>query len=230
MVLTLYSQISLIGFAALALIYCVFGYKYARFLLPVCGVLILEVAMYLFVSDTLIGDELFTAIFYGGIAIVMYVVLFFILRLSGFLTGVLGAALFLLYVVLAFNLDHMPFVVPVYLTLCLLGGLLGAAYSRTGVIVVSSLLGGSLATGVILFLILAGGAVSQAGESFINALFGVMRSNAVIFLVVSAVVAAIGVFVQMRITGFSQVLNAKATIRYEKRKPMRKLVRNMTGK
>jgi hypothetical protein len=229
-ILSVYSQISLIGFAVLALIYCVFGYKYARFLLPVCGVLILEVAMYLFVSDTLVGDELFTAIFYGGIAIVMYVVLFFVLRLSGFLTGMLGAALFLVYVVFTFNLDLMPYVVPVYLTLCLLGGLLGAAYSRTGVIVVSSLLGGSLATGVILFLIFAGGADAGVREPFVNALIGVMRSKAVIFLVVSAAVVALGVFVQMKFTGFSQVLNAKATIRYEKRKPMRKLVKNKTGK
>ena len=223
-------QISLIGFAAIALVYCVLGYKYARFLLPVCGVLLFEVAMYLFVSDMLNGDDLFYALFYGGTAIVIYVVLFFILRLSGFLTGIVGAALFLIYVVFAFNLDHMPYIVPVFLTLCFVVGLIGAASSRTGVIVVSSLLGGSLATGVILFLIYAGDADVGASEPFINSMINVMRDNAFVFLGVSAALAALGTFVQMKFTGLSQVLIAKAAIHFEKHQPKRKLLKNKTEK
>ena len=166
MLLSVYSQISLIGFAALGLVYCVFGYKYARFLLPVCCVLVLEIVIYFFVSDTIIGDDIYVALFYGGSAIVLYIVLFFILRLSGFITGVMGAALFLVYFVYAFGLEHVPFVVPAYLTLCLLAGLLSAAYERVGVIAASSLLGGSLTSGVVLFLIFSGGANVGADESF----------------------------------------------------------------
>ena len=229
MLLSIYSQISLIGFAALGLVYCVFGYKYARFLLPVCCVLVLEVAIYLFVSETIIGDDIYVALFYGGSAIVLYIVLFFILRLSGFITGIMGAALFFVYFVYAFGLEHMPYVVPAYLALCILVGLLSAAYDRTGVIAASSLLGGSLASGVVLFLIFSGGANVGVDESVLNVVYTIIRDNAYIFLIAAVVVTALGIFVQMKFTGFSQVLNKRATIRFEKRKPKRKLFKIKTG-
>ncbi len=59
----------------------------------------------------------------------------------------------------------------------------------------------------------------------INVLTIVLRDNAIVFLGASAVVAAIGVFVQLRFTGFKQILNNKTPIRYEKRKPKRKLLK-----
>ncbi len=83
---------------------------------------------------------------------------------------------------------------------------------------------------MILFLIFAGSAKPGADEPFINTLIGVMHDKAIIFVAVSAFIAAIGVFVQMRLTGFSQLLNAKATIRYQKRKPIGKLVKKKTRK
>jgi hypothetical protein len=132
--------------------------------------------------------------------------------------------------VFSFNLDFMPFAVPIFLTLCFLVGLLGAASSRTGVIVVSSLFGGSLAAGVILFLVFAGGAAVEAGEPFVNSLIGVMRSNALVFLGGSAALAALGTFVQMKFTGLSQVLLAKAAIHFEKRQPKKKLFKDETEK
>lgn len=230
MLLSIYSQISLIGFAALGLVYCVFGYKYARFLLPVCSVLIIEIAMYLFVPESMIGDDLYVALFYGASAIVIYIVLFFILRLSGFITGIMGAALFLVYVVYTFGLEHTPYVVPAFLALCLIAGLLCAAYERVGVITASSLLGGSLASGVVLFLIFSGGANLGADESLLNTVYSIVRSNAYLFLIAAAVISALGIFIQMRFTGFSQVLNKRAVIRYEKRKPKKKLVKAKTGK
>ena len=63
-----------------------------------------------------------------------------------------------------------------------------------------------------------------------NALYAIIRSNAYIFLIAAAVVTALGIFVQMKFSGFSQVLNKKATIRFEKRKPKRKLLKSKTGK
>jgi hypothetical protein len=134
------------------------------------------------------------------------------------------------YFVYAFGLEHMQFVVPGFLTLSLVVGLLGAAYSRTGVIAVSSLLGGSLSSGVLLFLIFAGSANAGADESFVNVLYAILRENAYIFLIAAAVITALGIFVQMKFTGYSQVLNTKAKIRFEKRKPKRKLLKSKTGK
>ena len=225
MALSVYSQISLIGFAALGLVYCALGYKYARFLLPISGVLVLEVLLYLFVSDTLPNDELFTALFYGGSAIVIYVLLFFVLRLSGLVIGILGSAVFITYVVFAFGLFAMPFVIPIFITLCLLAGLLGAVYQRVGVIVAVSLLGGAVAAGVVGFIIFAGGAETAANEPMINVLIEIIRGNAFVFLGASTALAAIGTFVQLKYTGFDQVLNNRTPIRYQKRKSKRKLLK-----
>ncbi len=82
-----------------------------------------------------------------------------------------------------------------------------------------------MAAGVIGFIIFAGGAQVGANEPMLNVLVIVLRDKALVFLGASAVIAAVGAFVQLRFTGFKQVLNEGTPIRYEKRKPKRKLLK-----
>ncbi len=79
-------------------------------------------------------------------------------------------------------------------------------------------------------MIYAGDADVGASEPFINSMINVMRDNAFVFLGVSAALAALGTFVQMKFTGLSQVLIAKAAIHFEKHQPKRKLLKNKTEK
>lgn len=99
-----------IGIAALviSLLHCFFGYRLARFLLPVCGVLLIEGALYIFVYKSLMLDTMGTWLFFAGTGLSSYFVLFFFQRIAAFFTGLTGAALFLVFVVYAFSLHTLP--------------------------------------------------------------------------------------------------------------------------
>jgi len=217
-VFSIYLQISLIGIAAAALGYCAVGYRYARFVLPVFGVFFAEIAIYLFVAETLGNSELFGALFYGGTAIVVYVLLFFILRLSGFLTGVMGAGLFLMYVAAVFGLFDLPYLIPAVMTLCILFGLVGAVYKRVGVIVVSSVLGASVAMGVAAFFmfVASNGAIAKASNT--GAMYSFVKDNAMLLVGAVVIVTALGIFVQLRFTGNIQALRKRAAIHFQNKR------------
>lgn len=212
MEVSLFAKITLAGIVAVAFLYCVFGYSFARFLLPVSGVLIIEAAMFLFAVNPFLGNELATALFYGGVAVAGYIVLFFVLRLAGFFTGVIGAALFSAYVVIAFGLADMAYIYSICITLCFVIGGFSAVYKRAGVIVASSLLGGCVAAGILAFLFLATSINIGAGESIAVGMMRLVKENAILFLGASTAFAVIGIIVQLRLTGRSQALEKKAII------------------
>ena len=94
--------------------------------------IVIETIIYIYVYSMFSMNELGTWLFFGGISIVLYVLLFFIQRIAGFFTGVLGSALMLLYVVNAFGLQNMEYLYPVCLTVCAVCGLLTVVYKRAG--------------------------------------------------------------------------------------------------
>jgi len=67
---------------ALAFIFCFFGYRWARFLLPICGLLVLEGIIYIFVYGLFSFNEIGTWLFFGGSSIAIYIILFFLLAVK----------------------------------------------------------------------------------------------------------------------------------------------------
>lgn len=190
----------------LALVYLFFGYKLARFLLPLCGALIVLAALWVFVLDLLRLNAMETWLFMGGAGVSVYILLLFFKRVAGFFAGILGAALMLVYIVYALNLSALPYIVPACLALCAASGLLALVYKRGGVIVFTSLLGACIAVFTGLYLYFEGinpdvfsGSVLAPLESFLSA-YKYLIAGA------SLVAAVAGVLVQALITGKSQVL------------------------
>ena len=218
MQLTLFTQINLIIIAAMGLVFCAFGYKYARFLLPVCGMIVVESLIYLLIGGNLKSTELTSALFYGGTAVASFIILFFLLRLPAFFAGAAGAAAMLYFVISAFGLSGLPFAFPVFICLVVIFGLVGFIYKRVGVIIATNLLGASIASSAGLFIALAPGADYANGKSLISGISSVIAHNGYIFLGVFAVIIIVGLLLQLKITGVNQVLEDRFSILFESKK------------
>jgi hypothetical protein len=218
MQLTLFTQINLIIIAVVGLVFCVFGYKYARFLLPVCGMVVVESLIYLLIGGYLRDSELSSALFYGGTAVASFIILFFLLRVPAFFTGAAGAAVMLYFVISAFGLSGVPYAFPVYIALVVIFGLIGFAYKRVGVIIATSLLGASLTSGFGLFVALAPGADYANGKAILAGLSSVIANNGYMFLGVFAVIMIVGLLIQLKVTGTSQILEERLKIVFESKK------------
>lgn len=203
MEISLFAQISLIVLAAVGLIFCVFGYKYAKFLMPLCGMLVVESVIYLLISGYLKHTEFTAVLFYGSTAVASYIVLFFVIRLNGFFTGVLGASMLCYFAVKAAG-QAIPFVIPIVITIILITGLIGFVYKRVGVIISTSLFGAGLAVGLVCFLIFA--SRYEAGHTFLGVVNSVAESYSLYVLGAYAILAAAGILLQLRLTGKDQVV------------------------
>lgn len=186
-----------------ALLYCLFGYRLAQFILPICGVLFLEGVIYLFIYPLLKLDLLSAWLFFGGIAITIYIVLFFLKRFAGFFTGLLGAGLMLIYVIYAFSLHDMPYLYPAYFTLCVLAGLLTFVYNQMGAVIATSVFGGCLAAFAGVYLI-SMGIDSTAFETQPNVLIPLvqfLQSHGLLVMGVALVLTAVGGIIQILWSG-----------------------------
>lgn len=191
------------GSILFALLNCLFGYRFARFILPICGILFLEGVTYLFIYKLLNLDSLSAWMFFGGIAITIYIVLFFFKRFAGFFTGLLGAGLLLIYVIHAFSLHNMPYLYPAYFTLCVLAGLLTFVYNRMGVVIATSVFGGCVAAFAGVYLLTMGidGAAFEAQPNVLIPLVRFLQSHGLLVMGVALVLTAVGGIVQILWTG-----------------------------
>ena len=176
-------------------------------LLPLCGLMVIEGLLYLYVYPLFSLNALGTWLFFGGSSIAIYVLLFFINRVAGFFTGLLGSALLLLYVIYAFSLHEFAYLYPAYFTLCLVGALMAVVYPRGGTILFTSMFGASTAA----FAGLCFGLAGINAEDFAmygNALVPLekfLSANATLILGVSLVLMVIGIIVQALATSHAQV-------------------------
>jgi len=190
----------------LALVFMFFGYKLARFLLPLCGVLVVLAVLWAVVLPALRMDALATWLFFGGAGVSVYILLFFFKRIAGFFVGLLGAALLLTFIVYALNLSALPFLTPICLTLCVVSGLLAVVYRKAGVITFTAMMGACVAifTGLYLFIEGVDPGAFEAGilpqlASFLSAQKYFIAGGALVLMVV-------GILVQVAVTSKAQVL------------------------
>jgi hypothetical protein len=205
--LSLILLISGIAVAVLALVFCAFGYRLGRFLLPLCGLVVLEGALYLFLYDLLALDRLGTWLFFGGSSLAFYIILFFLKRLAGLFAGLLGSAMLLFFIVTALDLGSLPYVYPACLTLCVVAAVLAVAYQKAGVIVGTSLFGGSLCAYLVIYIAFFG--VDPADFSVGNILVPLWQSlsaNAYLVAGAALVLSVLGIVAQLLWTGRDQVL------------------------
>lgn len=203
MELSLFAQISLIVLSAVGLMFCIFGYKYAKFLMPLCGMLVVESAIYFLISGYFKHLEFTAALFYGGTAVAAYIILFFAMRLNGFFTGVLGSAMLCYFIVKVVGQASIPFVIPIAITAALITGLVGFVYKRVGVIIATSLFGAGLCVSLVSFLVFASG--YAAGQSFLGTVNRIAENYSLYLLGAYVVLAAIGLVLQLKLTGKDQV-------------------------
>jgi hypothetical protein len=191
----------------LALIFLFFGYKLARFLLPLCGVLIGLGLLSAFVLDALRLNVMETWLFMGGAGVSLYILLFFFKRTAGFFAGVLGSALMLVYIVYAFGLDSLPYLYPACLTLCAVSGLLAVFYHKKGVIAFTSLLGACAAVFAGLFLYFKGVNPEPFSAGLLTVFEEFLAEHSFLITGISLVAAVAGIVVQSLITSQHQVLS-----------------------
>ncbi len=218
MQISVFTQINIIAILIIGLVFCIAGYKFARFLLPVCGMVVIEVLLYLLVGGYIRQDELISALFYGGTAVASYVILFFFLRLPAFFTGAVGAGFLSYLVLIAFKLIEKPFAFPVFITVLIIVGFISFAYRRVGVIIATSLLGAGLAGAAGAFFVLAPHADYANGLGLIAGLESVIKHNGYIFFAVFMVLALLALIVQLKVTGNSQFLEERLKIAFDSRK------------
>lgn len=140
----------------LGFIFCFFGYKLARFLIPLCGLLVLEAIITIFGYNLLTLNEISTWLFFGGSSVAIYLLLFFIKRVAGFFTGLLGSAFMLLYIVYALNLHGFTYLYPICFTVCVISGFITVAYNKVGVILFTSMFGASVTAFIGLYIFFEG--------------------------------------------------------------------------
>lgn len=195
----------------LGLVFCFFGYKLGRLLLPLCGLIVIEGLVYIFLYKQMQFDTLGTWLLFGGSGVAVYIILFFIKRAAGFFTGLIGSALFAIYTVNAFNLQSISFAVPVCLTICVVSGLLAAVYQKAAVIVFTSLFGACVAAFAGIYIYVQGVDASALSSAELFTLIGSFFSaNAVFITGASAGVAISGILIQSALTSSSCVLAGKA--------------------
>lgn len=190
----------------LGLVFVCFGYKLARFMLPLCGVLIGLGALWAFALDSLQLNTTETWLFMGGAGVSLYILLFFFKRIAGFFAGLLGAGMLLLYTVYALNLSALPYVYPACFALCMLAGLLAVAYKKAGVIVFTALLGACVAAFTGLYLFFEGVGPEAFLGNVIVPLEAFLSAYKYLVAGVALVAAVAGILIQALITSQHQVL------------------------
>ena len=194
---------------AIALVFCFFGYKLARFLLPLCGTLILEALVYLYVYNLFQLNALGTWLFFGGTSVAIYIILFLIKRIAGFFAGLLGSALMLFFVVYAFQLQSVPYVYPAGMTISVVVGLLTVVYQRAGVIISTSLLGACTAAffGLYIYVEHINAADFIMYRNVLVPLEQYLSANSILVLGASVGLTVLSVIIQIFLTGKTQVLS-----------------------
>ena len=203
----------------LALLTGFFGYKLARFLLPLSGLAVLEGLIYIYLYDLLTLDGIGTWLFFGGTAIAVYLVLFFVKQLAGFFAGLLGSALLLIFAVYAAGLHSFELLYPVVLTLSVMAGLLTAVYKKVGVVISTSVLGGCAAAYLGLYIYLQGTDISafQKGNLFVP-LESFLSDNVLLITGVALGLTLVSLLVQFGVTAKKQVLSDDKEVFKPKRK------------
>ncbi|MGI5920029.1 MAG: hypothetical protein ACOX8N_10370 [Christensenellales bacterium] len=190
----------------LSLLTAFFGYRLGRFLLPLSGLLLLEGLIYVYIYGLLTLDTLSAWLFFGGTAVAVYLVLFFIRRLAGFFTGAAAAALLLACLTYALNLHSFSLLMPIVMTLTVLSALLTAVYKRVGVIVATAVLGGCAAALFGLYIYLMGVDAAPFAANLIAPMERFLASRALLILGVGGGLSLAGLLVQLLVTGKRQVL------------------------
>lgn len=202
----------------IAVIYCFFGYRLARIVLPLCGTAVIGGLMYVFLIDFYTTGGLDKWIFVVCSAVALYVILFILKRVAGFMVGVCGAAMAMLFIAVAFNLNAQSYFYPVAATICLVVGLISFVYRRVGVIIATSLLGGFMATLMTLFLIFGGSLDISGFSDLISKMYEYLADNAAMVTGVAFFVAIVGVVVQFFATGGSTILAGRHGLRRKTQK------------
>ncbi len=194
--------------ALLAFVFCFFGYRWARFLLPICGLIVLEGLIYVFVYGRFALNELGVWLFFGGSSIAIYIILFFLKRIAGFFTGLLASAFFLLFIVYAFNIQNLIFLLPICLTLCIITGILTIVYQKNAVIVSTSLFGACIVSWLGLYVVFEVfiGKTPLALDNLSSALMGYLSANALLVAASAAGLAILSALIQIFSTGNKQAL------------------------
>jgi hypothetical protein len=188
------------------LIFVFFGYKLARFLMPLCGTALVLLALRAFVLGALHLDALGTWLFMGGAGVSAYVLLFFFKRVAGFFTGLMGAAFLLLFIAYALNLSGLPYLHPAVFTLCVVSGALALVYKRAGVITFTAVLGGCMAAFAGLYLYFAGIDPGAFSNGIIEPLRSFLSAQKYLVTGLSLILAVAGILVQASVTGKKQML------------------------
>lgn len=192
----------------LGLLHVFFGYKLARFLLPLCGMLFALSALFVFVYDMLSLNAVGTYMFFIGSGLAVYIILFLIPRIAAFFTGLAGSALFMVFAVYALNLHGAVMFYPAAMTVCVLSGLLAAAYKRVGVVTAAAVFGGCISSfaGVYLYIERAGVTDFQASGSILVSLEYFLAENATLIGGAALLIVLLGVAVQFARTADKQLL------------------------
>ena len=204
-----------IAATALALVFGIFGYRLARFLLPLCSVLVIEGLIYALLYDIMALDALGTWLFYGGCAAALYIIFFFLKRPAGFFAGLLGSALLLLFIIAALDtlmepdLSAMPYVIPACFALCLVTAALAVVYKRVGVIVTTAMFGGCAAAFLGLYIYFNGVDIADftAFGNLIVPLDRFLSANTYMVAGAGLGLSVLGILAQLFWTGRSQVLS-----------------------
>ncbi len=193
------------------LLHVFFGYKLARFLLPLCGTLLAEFVLYILVYDQLTLNSTETLIFFVGCGAAVYLLLFFIPRIAAFFTGFVGSALVLVFAAYVFNLHGTSVLYPAAMALCVLCGLLAAVYKRVGVIITAALFGGCISsfTGVYLYIEGAKTSVFETAGSIFVPLEYFLTENAFLIGGAAMALALLGIAVQLARTADRQLLEGR---------------------
>ncbi len=206
------------GMVVLGLLHGFFGYKLARFLLPVSGMVIAEALLYFLVYDHLLHDSVSTWLFFAGSSIAVYLILFFFKRLAGFFTGLAAGGMLSLLIVYVLGLQSMPLIYPICLTVSVMAGLFTLVYERNMVVVSTAVAGACVAAFCGLFLFING--VDPAGLVIYNNLLvpleAFLKCNAYLIGGVVLVLAALGMSAQFFWTAGSQVLSTSPSARKQR--------------
>lgn len=202
----------------LGLLHVFLGYKLARFLLPVSGMVLAEGLIYIFAYDSLNLDTVSTWLFFVGSSIAVYLILFFFKRIAGFFLGLAAGGMLSVLLVYMLGLHSMPLIYPVCLTISVMAGLFTLVYERNMVVVSTAVAGACGAAYCGLFLFLNG--VDPAGLVIYNNMlvpFEVfLRCNAYLIGGVALVLIAMGLFAQFFWTAGHQLLSESPSARKQR--------------
>ncbi len=202
----------------IGLLHVFFGYKLARFLLPVSGTVLAEGLIYILAYDSLNLDAVSTWLFFAGSSIAVYLILFFFKRFAGFFLGLVAGGMLSVLLVYVLGLHSMPLVYPVCLTISVMAGLFTLVYERNMVVASTAIAGACGAAYCGLFLFLNG--VDPAGLVIYNNLlvpFEVfLRSNAYLIGGVALVLIALGMSAQFFWTAGNQLLSESPSARKQR--------------